>query len=380
MPSEHAPVGCSPSERWRHCTPSVRLEEKIPDKPSPFAEEGTRAHALAEKAMIAYLAGKPLKRKPKDADGEMWEAVKFYEDICVEKINEARKASPDAEVHVEERLDISPWIPEGFGTGDMVLISDKSLEIIDFKYGKGVRVDAHDNSQMRLYALGLYNGYGMLYGAEKVCMTIVQPRIGNVSSEEISVAELLKWGEYIKPLAEMAYKGEGERCAGDHCKFCKVAPTCRALADYEMEVVKESTKPDELTDVDIVEIIRRADSIKKWLTTIEEYALHAATVDGIAWPGLKVVEGRSVRKIADEAAAQTILSNAGYESEAFLKPVTLKSITELEKLVGKKKFAELMADVITKPPGKPTLVDESDKRPAMDLETVKDSDFDDALL
>jgi hypothetical protein len=178
----------------------------------------------------------------------------------------------------------------------------------------------------------------------------------------------------------MAYDGTGERCAGAHCKFCRVAPTCRALADYEMEVVKEATKPDELTDIDIAEIIRRADSIKKWLTTIEEYALHAATVDGIAWPGLKVVEGRSVRKISDEAAAQTILSNAGYESESFLKPVTLKSITELEKLVGKKKFAELMADVLIKPPGKPTLVDESDKRPAMDLSTVKDSDFDDSLL
>jgi hypothetical protein len=330
--------------------------------------------------MKAYLAGKPLKRKPKDVDGEMWEAVKFYEDICVEKINEARKASPDAEVHVEERLDVSPWVPEGFGTGDMVLVSDTTMEVIDFKYGKGVKVDAHDNSQMRLYALGLYNAYGMLYGADKVCMTIVQPRIGNVSSEDITIEELLKWGEYIKPLAQMAYEGTGERCAGAHCKFCRVAPTCRALADYELEMVKESTKPDELTDIDIAEIIRRADSIKKWLTTIEEYALHAATVDGIAWPGLKVVEGRSVRKISNEAAAQTILSNAGYESESFLKPVTLKSITELEKLVGKKKFAELMADVITKPPGKPTIVDESDKRPAMDLSTVKDSDFDDSLL
>jgi hypothetical protein len=380
MPSEHAPVGCSPSERWRHCTPSVRLEEKIPEKPSPFAEEGTKAHALAERVVNAYLAGKPLERKPKDVDGEMWEAVKFYEDICVEKINEARKASPDAEVHVEERLDVSPWVPEGFGTGDMVLVSDIAMEVIDFKYGKGVRVDAHDNSQMRLYALGLYNAYGMLYGADKVCMTIVQPRIGNVSSEEITVEELLKWGEYIKPLAQMAYDGTGERCAGEHCKFCKVAPTCRALADYELEMVKEATKPDELTDIDIAEIIRRADSIKKWLTTIEEYALHAATVDGISWPGLKVVEGRSVRKISDEGLAKELLLGAGYKADDFMKPQELKTITALEKLVGKKKFGEIMADVLIKPPGKPTLVDESDKRPAMELETVKDSDFDDALL
>lgn len=380
MPDVHAKLSASSSQRWLNCPPSANAEAALPDKTSVYAEEGTKAHSLAEKAVKAFLEGKPMKRKPKDVDGEMWEAVKLYESICIEKVNEARKASSDAEVHVEERLDFSPWVPEGFGTGDMVIISDSSIEVIDFKYGKGVPVSAEGNTQMRLYALGLYNAYGMLYGAETVIMTIVQPRIGSISTDSISVEELLDWGRSIKATAELAFNGGGERCAGPHCKFCKAGPTCRKLADYELEMVKESTKPDELTDIDIVEIIRRADSIKKWLTAVEEYALHAATVDGVAWPGLKVVEGRSVRKISDEAKAMELLESAGFAQADILKPQELKTITALEKLVGKKQFAELLADVITKPPGKPTLVDESDKRPAMELETLKDSDFDDSLL
>jgi hypothetical protein len=376
----HALLSASSSKRWLSCPPSARIEEKIPGKTSAYAEEGTKAHALAEKMVNAFLQGKPLKRRPKDVDGEMWEAVNIYADLCIEKINEARKVSIDAEVHVEERLDYSPWVPEGFGTGDMVLISDNTIEVIDLKYGKGVPVSAQGNTQMRLYALGLYNAYGMLYGADEVRMTICQPRLNSISTDTMPVSDLLAWGESIRTTAEMAYKGEGERCAGDHCKFCKAAPTCRKLAEYELEAVKESTKPDELTDVDIVEIIRRSDSIKKWLTAVEEFALHAATVEGIAWPGLKVVEGRSVRKIADEGQAKELLLGAGFTADDFMKPQELKTITALEKLVGKKKFGELMADVITKPPGKPTLVDESDKRPAMDLETVKAEDFDDSLL
>jgi hypothetical protein len=262
----------------------------------------------------------------------------------------------------------------------MVIVSDSLIEVVDLKYGKGVPVSAKDNSQMRLYALGLFEAYGMLYGADKVRMTIVQPRLGSVSTDEMTVAELLAWGEKIKPIAETAFKGEGQRCAGDHCRFCKAAPTCRALADFELEVVQEAMKPSELTDIDMVEVIRRADSIKKWLTAVEEYALQEAVKNGTSWPGLKVVEGRSVRKIADSQQAQIILMRAGFSQDEIMKPRELKTLTALEKLVGKKKFTELMGSVIEKPPGRPTLVDESDKRPPMDLETVKDSDFDDSLL
>ena len=380
MPEVHATLSASASHRWLNCTPSAQLEAKVPDKTSSFAEEGTRAHALAEKRLNKFLEGKPLKRKPKDIDGEMWEAIGQYIDICIEKINEARSVSPDAEVHVEERLDFSPWVPEGFGTGDMVIMSDSYIEVIDLKYGKGVKVSAENNSQMMLYALGLYNSYGILYGAEKVRMTIVQPRIGNISTAEMSTEDLLAWGASIQPIAQKAFEGAGERCAGEHCLFCKVKTTCRKLADYELEKVQEDLEPDDLTDVDISDIIMRADSIKKWLTALEEYALSKALNDGIVWPGLKVVEGRRVRKISDEAAAQTVLINAGYEAEDFLKPPALKTITELEKLMGKKVFAETLKDYIIKPQGKPTLVINSDKRPPMELETATDKDFDDNLL
>lgn len=380
MPDEHAVLSASASKQWLNCPPSARINEKLPDKPSAYAEEGTRAHSLAETMLKNFLDGKPFTVKPEDVDGEMWEAVSLYADICVEKINEARKDAPDAEIHVEERLDFSPWVPQGFGTGDMVIVSDSFIEVVDLKFGKGVPVSAENNSQMRLYALGLYNAYGMLYGADKVRMTIVQPRLGSVSTDEMTVAELLAWGEKIKPIAETAFKGEGQRCAGDHCRFCKAAPTCRALADFELEVVQEAMKPSELTDIDLVEVIRRADSIKKWLTAVEEYALQEAVKNGTSWPGLKVVEGRSVRKIADSQQAQIILMRAGFSQDEIMKPRELKTLTALEKLVGKKKFTELMGSVIEKPPGRPTLVDESDKRPPMDLETVKDSDFDDSLL
>ena len=380
MPEVHATLSASASHRWLNCTPSAQLEAKVPDKTSSFAEEGTRAHALAEKRLNKFLEGKPLKRKPKDIDGEMWEATGQYVDICIEKINEARSVSPDAEVHLEERLDFSPWVPEGFGTGDMVIMSDSYIEVIDLKYGKGVKVSAENNSQMMLYALGLHNSYGILYGAEKVRMTIVQPRIGNISTAEMSTEDLLAWGASIQPIAQKAFEGAGERCAGEHCLFCKVKATCRKLADYELEKVQEDLEPDDLTDVDISDIIMRADSIKKWLTALEEYALSKALNDGIVWPGLKVVEGRRVRKISDEAAAQTVLINAGYEAEDFLKPPALKTITELEKLMGKKVFAETLKDYIIKPQGKPTLVINSDKRPPMELETATDKDFDDNLL
>ncbi|MBR2142062.1 DUF2800 domain-containing protein [Anaerovibrio sp.] len=380
MPDVHAFLSASASHRWLSCTPSAAIEAKLPDKTSQYAEEGTRAHALAEKRLNRFLEGKPLKRKPKDVDGEMWEATEVYVDACIEKINDARKTSPDAEVHVEEQLDFSPWVPKGFGTGDMVIVSDDFIEVIDLKYGKGVKVSAENNTQMMLYALGLYNTYGMLYGAEKVRMTIVQPRIDNISTAEMSTEDLLAWGESIKPVAEKAFKGEGERCAGEHCRFCKAKATCRKLADYELEKVQEDLEPEELTDIDIVYILMRSDSIKKWLTTLEEYALDKAINDGITWPGMKVVEGRSNRKINDTDLARKALTDAGYSMDEIMKPQELQTITALEKIIGKKRFTELMGDNLIKPQGKPTLVPESDKRPPMELENVTDKDFDDDLL
>lgn len=373
----HAILSASASSRWLHCTPSARLERKFPDASSPYALEGSRAHERAE-----YFLNRFLKTGDSNVliceDVEMNDAVQVYVNICVEKINEARTASPDAQIKVEQRLDFSRWVPEGFGTGDMVMVSDKYFEIVDLKYGKGVPVSAVNNSQMRLYALGMYDAFGYLYGADEVRMTIVQPRLDSVSTETISVDDLLTWGEEVKKKAKIAFAGKGEFCAGNHCRFCKARNTCRAHAEYELKNVKEDLQTAELEDFEISDILLRAKNIKTWLDGLESYALGKA-LDGYDWPGMKLVEGRSNRKITDDAIAANNLLNAGFGADEIYKPRALRSITDLEKLCGKKMFSELMSGVIEKPPGKPTLVSADDKRQALEITNIK-NDFDESLL
>lgn len=373
----HAILSASASSRWLHCTPSARLERKFPDASSPYALEGSRAHERAE-----YFLNRFLKTGDSNVlireDVEMNDAVQAYVNICVEKINEARTASPDAQIKVEQRLDFSRWVPEGFGTGDTVMVSDKYFEIVDLKYGKGVPVSAINNSQMRLYALGMYEAFGYLYGADEVRMTIVQPRLDSVSTETISVDDLLTWGEEVKKKAKIAFAGKGDFCAGNHCRFCKARNTCRAHAEYELKNVKEDLQTAELEDFEISDILLRAKGIKTWLDGLESYALGKA-LDGYDWPGMKLVEGRSNRKITDDVIAANNLMNAGFGAEEIYKPQALRSITDLEKLCGKKMFSELMSGVIEKPPGKPMLVSADDKRQAIELQNVK-NDFDESLL
>lgn len=373
----HAILSASASSRWLHCTPSARLERKFPDASSPYALEGSRAHERAE-----YFLNRFLKTGDSNVlireDVEMNDAVQAYVNICVEKINEARTASPDAQIKVEQRLDFSRWVPEGFGTGDMVMVSDKYFEVVDLKYGKGVPVSAVNNSQMRLYALGMYEAFDYLYGADEVRMTIVQPRLDSVSTETISVEDLLTWGEEVKKKAKIAFKGDGEFCAGSHCRFCKARNTCRAHAEYELKNVKEDLQTAELEDFEISDILLRAKGIKTWLDGLESYALGKA-LDGYDWPGMKLVEGRSNRKITDDVIAANNLMNAGFGAEEIYKPQALRSITDLEKLCGKKMFSELMSGVIEKPPGKPTLVSADDKRQALEITNIK-NDFDESLL
>lgn len=373
----HAILSASASSRWLHCTPSARLERKFPDASSPYAEEGTLAHAYAERFLNLFLKTGKTTVAIKD-NAEMQEAVQSYVSICVEKINEARTASPDAQIKVEQRLDFSRWVPEGFGTGDMVMVSDKYFEIVDLKYGKGVPVSAVSNSQMRLYALGMYEAFGYLYGADEVRMTIVQPRLDSVSTETITVKDLLAWGEEVKKKAKIAFAGKGDFCAGNHCRFCKARNTCRAHAEYELKNVKEALQTAELEDFEISDILLRAKNIKTWLDGLEAYALGKA-LDGYDWPGMKLVEGRSNRKITDDVIAANNLLNAGFSAEEIYKPQTLRSITDLEKLCGKKMFGELMSEVIEKPPGKPTLVSADDKRQALEIANIK-NDFDESLL
>lgn len=373
MPA-HAILSASSAARWLQCPPSARLNAAVPDTVSEYAAEGTRAHAAAEACLNAYLKGR--KAKPKYDDGEMEEAVARYIDVCVEKITAARKATKDAVIRVEQRLDFSAYVKDGFGTGDMVIISDDVLEIVDLKYGKGVPVSAVHNPQMRLYALGAVEEYALLYGFSNVRMTIVQPRLDSVSSDVIAVADLITWGEEIKKTADLAFEGKGEFAAGDHCRFCKVRARCGALADYELAEVNKYL-PDEAWELapdSLTAILRKARAIKNWLKDVEEYALTEA-LGGREWPGMKLVEGSSRRTIADPGAAAEVLQQEGYTPEDVYKPKELQTLTHLDKLVGKKRLAELLHDYIVKPQGKPTLVGIEDPRPVFQREVEFDDDM-----
>ena len=350
MKRKHAILSASGAYRWLNCPPSARLEAELPDEVSEYAAEGTTAHKMAEEWLRDWIDNGYLL----EHEGEMADYVQRYIDIVLEKIK------PDSEVFLEQRLDFSPWVPEGFGTGDAVIITDDVLEIVDLKYGKGVPVSAENNPQLRLYALGAVNEFSVLFDFERIRTTIVQPRLDSVTSEELTLDELLEWGEQIKPIAQQAYEGKGEFKAGDHCRFCKARRTCRARAEANLELARyEFRQPELLTVEEVAEILAKAEELAAWAKDVKEYALTQAYRHGVKFPGWKVVEGRSTRKITDEAELAKRLAAEGYDP---FKQV-LKTITELEKTVGKKKFAELSAGLVEKPPGKPTLVPESDERP-----------------
>lgn len=380
MAKKHALLGASSSARWLVCTPSARLEAMFPDEQSPYAAEGTVAHDLAESILRHNLEGK---KAPKldDYSTEMIEAVSRYVDICEEKVNEARARSSDAEAMIEARLDFSRWVPDGFGTGDMVIVADGILEVIDLKYGKGVPVSAIENTQMRLYALGAYDANEFLYDVKSVRMTIVQPRLDSVSTDEMALEELLDWGEEIKPIAQRAFRGEGECTPCDYCNFCKARHTCRALADTCLTAFyKDGGKLNQLlTDSEVSDILAMKDLITKWIKGVYDFAYEKALSGEKQWPGYKLVEGTSRRTITDpEAAAKTLLDN-GYKEEDIFKPRELEGITNLQKVLGKKGVTEYLEAYIDKPEGKPTLVPDSDKRPAINTVETMMNEFDDEV-
>lgn len=380
MTKKHALLGASSSARWLVCTPSARLEAMFPDEQSPYAAEGTVAHDLAESILRHKLEGK---KAPKldDYSTEMIEAVNRYVDICEEKVNEARARSSDAEAMIEARLDFSRWVPEGFGTGDMVIVADGILEVIDLKYGKGVPVSAVENTQMRLYALGAYDVNEFLYDVKSVRLTIVQPRLDSVSTDEMTLEELLDWGEEIKPIAQRAFHGEGDCTPCDYCNFCKARHTCRALADTCLTAFyKDGGKLNQLlTDSEVSDILAMKDLITKWIKGVYDFAYEKALAGEKQWPGFKLVEGTSRRTITDpDAAAQTLLDN-GYKEMDIFKPRELEGITNLQKVLGKKGVAKYLEAYIDKPEGKPTLVPDSDKRPAINTVETMMNEFDDEV-
>lgn len=380
MAKKHALLGASSSARWLVCTPSARLEAMFPDEQSPYAAEGTVAHDLAEAILRHKLEGK---KAPKldDYSAEMVEAVNRYVDICEEKVNEARARSSDAEAMIEARLDFSRWVPEGFGTGDMVIVADGILEVIDLKYGKGVPVSAVENTQMRLYALGAYDVNEYLYDIKTVRMTIVQPRLDSVSTDTMALEELLDWGEEIKPIAQRAWEGDGECTPCDYCNFCKARHTCRALSDTCLDTFYKNGGKlyPLLTDDEVSDILSMKDLITKWIKGVYDFAYEKALSGEKQWPGYKLVEGTSRRTITDpDAAAKTLLDN-GYKEEDIFKPRELEGITNLQKVLGKKGVTEYLEAYIDKPEGKPTLVPESDKRPAINTVETMMNEFEDEV-
>lgn len=365
----HALLCASGSKRWLSCPPSARLEEHFPDRETDAAQEGTLAHTIAEIQLNAYLADTDALLPKEITESHfyskaMLDYVAEYTDLGIEKINQALKLDKDAYIAVEQKIDYGSWAQEGFGTGDLIIITGDYIEIVDLKYGKGVPVSAESNTQLRMYALGLYDAFYWLYGFEKVRMTIVQPRNGGISEEEISVDELLNWGEtVVRPQARLAFRGEGTLCAGKWCQFCRAAKRCRAYADYCMELAQLDFKdPDLLTDEELAESLRRIDDLVKYANNLKHYAL-AQALSGNVLPGFKLVEGRSSRKYTNTEAVIERLIFADYTEEDYLKPQELKSLTELTKSIGKKAVDTVLSDLIIKPPGKPALVPEDDPRP-----------------
>lgn len=365
MPDKHAVLSASSSDRWLHCPPSARLCERVEEKPSSYAAEGTVAHAKAEEKLRNWKEGHPRK-KVACPTGEMDEATTNYRDYVVEIFNSEKKKCAITDLFIEVQLDLNRWIAEGFGTSDAVVVSDNCLHVIDFKYGAGVPVSAEHNSQLMLYAAGAMDLYECLYDFDRIMLHIFQPRMDNISEWELTTAELNDWLEkVVRPQAILAWNGQGEHKPGSWCRFCKVSATCKARAKANMAIAAEDKRLDGmlLTDKEIAKLLPQLPEIQKWCKELQDYALQEA-LNGTEYDGYKLVEGRSIRKIADDKAALEKLEEAGY-SEDSVTLTKLKTITELEKQIGKKQFAEIMGDTIFKPPGAPALVPESDKRPPL---------------
>lgn len=381
-PEKHALLSASSAERWMNCTRAPRLEETLPEKTSEYAEEGRLAHAIAElKVRKKYVepigprkfsnAMKKLKEHPLYND-----EMQGYTDQYLEFIDEVvMRYEAKPYIALEQQLDFSTFVPEGFGTGDCLTIGGDTLEIIDFKYGKGVAVSADENPQMRLYAVGALLRYAPIYGdrIKRVRMSIVQPRLNSISTVELSRDDLMNWVTFdVKPKAQLAFKGEGEFAPGEWCRFCRAKSICRARTDVHTALEDfKGALPPLLTNDQVGEVLNRAQNLKKWVTDLEEYAL-SSILQGKDIAGWKAVEGRSNRQFYDTEVAFDALNKNGYDDALLYtrKPITL---TEVEKLLGKKSFDTIMSEYVTKAPGKPTLAPISDKREPYNVTTaVKD--------
>ena len=399
----HALLSASSSKRWLNCPPSARLEENFPNESSAYAEEGTWAHELCEYKVKRYLHRRMKRPQSEYLTEEIENLTDIYAEFVIGVIEKLKAQGHSVLALVEERLDYSHIAPSGFGTGDMVILAPGILHICDFKTVSGVYVDADHNTQMMLYALGALHAYDYLFDVQTVSMTIIQPRLENISTFTTTKQELLDWAEGIKPVAKLAFEGKGEQKPGDWCRFCRAKPMCRARAEEALALAKEEfldleagalAEKTELTDAtapyspdtkaptfkspalisqaEIETILPTLNRISDWITAVFAYVSNEAINHGTHWAGYKVVEGRSKRQFTDTKA---VIDAAAKEGFTDVYKQELLSLTEFEKMMGKKRFAQILGKYVVKPPGKLALVPESDPRPAVDLNSSAGDEF-----
>lgn len=364
----HALLSASSSKRWIECPPSARMCERYEDRGSDYAAEGTEAHALCEYLLKSALGMEASDPRPTFShySEEMLECAESYISFALEIIARIRETCPDPQILIEQKLIFSEYVPGGYGTGDLLIVGDGTLYVCDYKHGTGVLVDAEGNPQLRLYGLGSLLFFDGIYDIETVSMTIFQPRRSNVATETLSKADLYRWAdEVLKPAAERAFKGEGELNCGEWCRFCKAKAECRKRAEHNMELARyDFVLPPTLEDDEIASILDRLDDLLAWAGDVKEYALQAA-LSGTRFDGWKLVEGRANRRYTDERAIADAVAAVGLDPFEH----KLLGLTAMEKLLGKKRFGEMLGTYVERPQGKPTLVPETDNRP--EINTAK---------
>lgn len=371
-PRDHALLSASSARRWLHCPPSARLTEGMEDTPSPYAAEGTRAHAVCERCLRDALTHWPRGEKAalasgRDEEGPLPDEMIRAANLYVDFIHELWAGfAHEPTVCIEQRVDLSAWVPEGFGTCDCLLIGDGVLHIVDFKYGQGVPVSPVENAQLLYYALGAYDLFRLTDEIETVRLSIVQPRIqAEPETWELTLEKLLEWADdVLHPTAVQAWNGEGLRHPGGWCRWCKLYPACTTWKDkYELDGFAVESKPDPaaLTDEQLGDWLKKLQGIAQYAKDLEDYALQRLLA-GVTIPGWKLVEGRSIRRWTDQAAAFSALRADGYDDAVLYtrEPITL---TAVEKMLGKKRFAQIMAPLVKRDPGPPKLADAADRRP-----------------
>ena len=385
MPNSHARLSASAADRWIHCPGSITLAEQLnlPNTGSAYADEGTMAHSVAEYKLTNGRKGPKYKKAVKAWEesehwsGEMDEATDFYADEVQAVYMRLLQQDAATVLMVEQRVDLEPWIPGGFGTSDAVVIGAGEIHVCDLKYGKGVKVEAEENPQLRLYGLGSAALFEDLYEFQNVVLHIIQPRLDHISEEHISLADLQKWGdEVIRPAAKEASEGSERQACGTWCKFCPAKAVCRARAEENLALARMDFKnPPALTPEEIAEVLAQIDQLQAWAKDVADYALEQA-LNGEHYDGWKLVEGRANRRYADETKVAEKLRGEGFD-DAVLYERKLLTITAMEKLVGKKKFAELMEPegLVIKPAGKPVLVPSTDKREELKTADAAAKDF-----